>query len=142
MKVEEVQHDSGPYEEMVVLRKQILRDPLGLSWTEEEQSWERQERHFALRDGSLLLACVVIRPLDHGAVKLRQMAVESSRQGSGLGRRLLEGVEERLRADGILRVELNARETAVGFYGKLGYRKIGGRFMEVTLPHWKMVKAL
>ena len=84
----------------------------------------------------------MIRPLDNGAVKLRQMAVESSRQGSGVGRQLLNGVEELLRAEGILRIELNARDTAVGFYEKQGYRKFGGKFMEVTLPHWKMVKAL
>ncbi len=142
MRIEEAHYDSGLYVETVVLRERILRDPLGLQWTEEEQSWERRERHFCLRDGCLLLACVVIRPLDNGAVKLRQMAVESSRQGSGVGRQLLNGVEELLRAEGILRIELNARDTAVGFYEKQGYRKFGGKFMEVTLPHWKMVKAL
>jgi len=70
------------------------------------------------------------------------MAVEPPRQGCGAGRRLLEGVEEQLRVEGVSRIELNARDTAAGFYRKLGYRKVGGEFMEVTIPHWKMVKRL
>ena len=106
------------------------------------KGWEPEERHFALWDGDALVACVVIRPLEGGAVKLRQMAVEPPRQGCGAGRRLLEGVEEQLRVEGVSRIELNARDTAAGFYRKLGYRKVGGEFVEVTIPHWKMVKRL
>ena len=47
-----------------------------------------------------------------------------------------------MRVEGVSRIELNARDTAAGFYRKLGYRKVGGEFVEVTIPHWKMVKRL
>ena len=142
MKVEEVQWGLRGYLQTVDLRKRVLRAPLGIEWTEEEKGWEPEERHFALWDGDALVACVVIRPLEGGAVKLRQMAVEPPRQVCGAGRRLLEGVEEQLRVEGVSRIELNARDTAAGFYRKLGYRKVGGEFVEVTIPHWKMVKRL
>ena len=140
--VEEAEFGSMAYEEMLCLRKRILRDPLGLEWTEEEESWEPRERHFGVRGDSGIIACVVIRPLGSRAVKLRQMAVELAWQGTGIGRGLLEGVEVILVADERDRIELNARDVAVGFYEKLGFSKVGEEFVEVTIPHWKMVKTL
>jgi predicted GNAT family N-acyltransferase len=37
-------------------------------------------------------------------------------------------------------IALHARETAVGFYEKLGYVVSGERFTEVGIPHWYMQK--
>ena len=142
MRVEEVEFGSSGYEATLALRKRVLRDPLGLEWTDEEKAWEPKERHFSLWDGDTLVACVVIRPLEEETVKLRQMAVEPEQQGGGAGRVLMEGVESQLREDGVKRVELNARDTAVGFYEKLGYGTVGEEFYEVTIPHWKMVKSV
>ena len=68
MKVEEVEFGSTGYEATLALRKRVLRDPLGLEWTDEEKSWEPKERHFSLWDAGALVACVVIRPLDEEAV--------------------------------------------------------------------------
>ncbi|MEC9056415.1 MAG: GNAT family N-acetyltransferase [Verrucomicrobiota bacterium] len=140
--VEEAEFGSKAYGEMLSLRKRILRDPLGLKWTEEEESWEPREQHFGVRVDSGVVACVVIRPLGNRTAKLRQMAVEPAWQGTGIGRGLLEGVEKILVTEELDRIELNARETAVGFYEKQGFRKMGEEFLEVTIPHWKMVKAL
>lgn len=138
--VAETEFGSEGYRETLALRKRILRDPLALEWTAEEVGWEPRERHFAMQVDNETVACVVIRPLGQGVVKLRQMAVEPARQGTGIGRGLLEGVEKILVADELDRIELNARDSAVGFYEKLGFSKVGEEFVEVTIPHWKMVK--
>jgi predicted GNAT family N-acyltransferase len=37
---------------------------------------------------------------------------------------------------------MHARKTAVGFYQKLGYGIAGEEFVEVTIPHFIMEKAL
>ena len=37
---------------------------------------------------------------------------------------------------------MHARETAVGFYEKLGYKVVGDKFTEVTIPHYVMEKKL
>ncbi len=50
--------------------------------------------------------------------------------------------EEFARDMGFGVIVLHARESAVGFYETLGYRKCGARFWEVGLPHWEMTKAL
>jgi predicted GNAT family N-acyltransferase len=37
---------------------------------------------------------------------------------------------------------LHARESALPFYAKLGYQRVGSRFLEIQLPHWEMRKSL
>nr|MBP8249907.1 GNAT family N-acetyltransferase [Chitinophagales bacterium] len=36
----------------------------------------------------------------------------------------------------------HARDTAIPFYEKLGYSRVGEEFEEVTIPHWEMGKSL
>ena len=139
---QELLFGSADYERTLDLRKRILRDPLGLEWTDEEIAWEPRERHFVLAEGEEVIACVVARALEAGTMKLRQMAVEPTHQRRGWGRRLLERVEPVLRADGVKRIELNARNSAIGFYEGLGYERVGQEFLEVGIPHWKMAKVL
>jgi predicted GNAT family N-acyltransferase len=59
------------------------------------------------------------------------------------GRPLLVDYAERFaRARGWRRITMHARESTVPFYERLGYRKLGERFIEVTIPHFIMEKAL
>ena len=39
---------------------------------------------------------------------------------------------------GFQQLTLHARESAVGFFERLGYSTIGACFVAVTLPHWAM----
>jgi GNAT superfamily N-acetyltransferase len=57
--------------------------------------------------------------------QLRGMAVEEGLQGSGVGRMLLEAAADRMRAAGVEAVWANARDTALGFYEKLGWKVVG-----------------
>jgi predicted GNAT family N-acyltransferase len=41
---------------------------------------------------------------------------------------------------GITHLLMHARLSAVGFYQKLGYEKVGGSFTEVGIPHVRMEK--
>lgn len=140
--LQEIQCGSEEYDACLDLRYRVLRVPLGLEWTEAEMEGDRSDRHFALVVGERVVSCLTIHQLDAGRVKLRQMAVNPDSQGTGLGRRLVSEVEDLLRKEGIKRVELHAREEVIGFYLSLGYQKIGARFQEVGIPHFKTCKDL
>ena len=143
MIIREVQYGSDGYREVLAMRDRILRSPLGLTWSKADLQGEAEQLHFGLFDESgTLIACVVIKPLDEDTAKLRQMAVDEPRRAIGAGRRLLEGVEEILRKKGVRRIEMDARKTAVGFYRKLGYEIEGDEFIQVTIPHFRMIKAI
>ena len=142
MVVKEAGFGSEAYFGMLALRKRILRDPLNLEWTEEEKSWEEKERHFGCAVEGRIIACLVIRAVGDGVVKLRQMAVDPDCQSAGWGRRLICGVEQVLSGENISIIELHARATALGFYEKLGFAREGEKFLEVNIPHWKMRKRI
>ncbi len=138
-----VAHGSAEYEETVALRDDILRKPLGLAFTPDALGAESRDLHLACYDASgTLCGCLILTPADAGKVKMRQVAVSGQLQGKGVGRAMVERSEEIAREHGFTEMTLHARETAVPFYERLGYERVGERFEEVTIPHWTMRKLL
>lgn len=137
-----IEHGSVAYEESIALRYQVLRKPLGLSYDPAELAGEKDSFHLALRKGAVLVACLVLKPLDEQCIKMRQLAVRESSQGKGCGRELVNYAESFVRERDYAEIVLHARETALGFYEKLGYQIEGNPFTEVGLPHLAMRKKL
>lgn len=134
---------TSAYAQERVLRDTLLRQPLGLTMDAEEQDWEDGTRHFGLFDeADTLMACVLASPLPDGSVRLRQMAVSSASQSSGFGRSLMLQAEAELRRSGAKSLSLHARDTAIGFYEKLGYSRVGEIHIELNIPHQWMRKTL
>lgn len=138
----EVKWESPEYHELLALRFDELRKPLGMSWTPEELEADRSDRHFGLREKGDWVAVAVVHDLGGGAAKLRQIAVTDARKGEGLGRLLMERLEEALAAEAFVDFSLHARQVVAGFYQALGYRIEGGVFEEIGLPHLKMRKVV
>jgi len=68
-------------------------------------------------------------------VMVDRIWVAESQRGKGLGSRLLSAVEEKGRAGGAKRVELNTFGfQAPGFYEKLGYRRLAA--LEPAVGEW------
>jgi predicted GNAT family N-acyltransferase len=130
------------YDATIELRNRILRKPLGLDLFREDRTPEAEQRHFALWLDDLPIACAIIQQLTGDTAKLRQMCVATDWQRSGLGKRLIDRIEQVVRAEGIMRIELAARLPVTGFYQRLGFQPEGDPFIEVTIPHQKMVKDL
>ena len=125
-----------------MLREAVLRIPLGRTLTAQERAGDAEGAHFAaLRDGEVV-GSVILFPYASGEVKLRQMAVAPGLQGQGVGAGLLRFAEDRARANGVARIRLHARATAIGFYTRAGYAEEGAPFDEDGVPHVLMMKAL
>lgn len=137
-----IDHGSPEYLQMVQLRNDILRKPLGLSFLPEELEKEKDEILIAAYEEEKMLGCCMLIRMEPGTVRLRQMAVLNSLQGKGIGRALMQFAENIARDMGYRNITMHARKTATGFYEKLGYRVIGEEFEEVTLPHVVMEKSL
>ena len=69
------------------------------------------------------------------------MAVDGPFQRQGLGRLLVTTVIDRLRADGIEVLWCNARDSAIGFYSRLGFAIVGDGFVlpESGIAHHVMM---
>ncbi len=75
--------------------------------------------------------------------QIRYMAIVTGKQRQGLGSRLLLALEQRARQLGAARMVLDARETALRFYHKHGYRTVApGHTLFNSVAHVKMEKDL
>jgi GNAT superfamily N-acetyltransferase len=137
-----IDHGSLEYQQMVQLRNDILRKPLGLTFTPDELEKEKEEILIAAFEEEKMLGCCMLIKQDPVTVRLRQMAVLNNLQGKGIGRALMQFAENIARDLGYRKIIMHARKTASGFYEKLGYSVSGDEFKEVTLPHYIMEKIL
>ncbi len=142
MALKQIDHGSKEYQQMVDLRFQILRKPLGLSFSEEDLAAEKQDILLGCFEDDRLEACCVLTKTDPKTVRLRQMAVSANLQGKGIGRVLMSFAENVARDHGYRRLTMHARKSALGFYEKNGYRICSDEFNEVTIPHYVMEKEL
>ena len=70
-------------------------------------------------------------------LKLERFAVLKDYRGLGVGKALVGYILNVIGRD--KKIYLNAQEQVVGFYKKLGFEKIGRRFFEAGVPHFKMI---
>ncbi|MFT7583171.1 MAG: putative GNAT family N-acyltransferase [Myxococcota bacterium] len=121
------------------LRYRLLRAPIGMPRGSEENRDEAACRHVVALDGAdQVVGCLIFRRDDATRGQLMQMAVDPSVHGSGVGRAVVESLEATMAAEGLKTIYLHARETAVGFYEKLGYTVYGEPYDEVGIPHRDM----
>ncbi|MBZ5858483.1 GNAT family N-acetyltransferase [Flavihumibacter profundi] len=137
-----IDHGSPEYKQMVLLRDDILRKPLGLSFSQTELEKEREEILIGAFEEEKLLGCCMLVKEEPGVVRLRQMAVSNNVQGKGIGRALMCFAENIARDRGFKKLTMHARKTAIGFYERLGYEVTSKEFLEVTIPHYVMEKKL
>jgi predicted GNAT family N-acyltransferase len=142
MALKMIDHGSKEYQQMINLRYNILRKPLGLNFTPEEIEKEKEVVLIAAFEEDQMLGCCMLVKQENKRMRLRQMAVLNNVQGKGIGRALMAFAENISRDLGYIKIMMHARKTAIGFYEKLGYKTTGHEFEEVTIPHYTMEKDL
>jgi ribosomal protein S18 acetylase RimI-like enzyme len=134
-------HGCADYDAAVELRREVLRRPLGLDFTAEQLAAEASQLHLGAWSGGVLLGCLTLI-VEDGAARMRQVAVAPRARDQGIGRLLVAECESEALRRGAASMTLHARQTAVGFYERLGYASRGGSFVEVGVEHRLMAKTL
>lgn len=137
-----IDYGSAQYQQMLKLRDDILRKPLGLSFTKEELEIEKDYLLIGAFEEDKMLACCMLVEENPKTIRLRQMAVLNDLQGKGIGKALMLFAENLARDRGYQTITMHARKNALGFYEKMGYKKTGEEFEEITIPHYLMEKKL
>jgi GNAT superfamily N-acetyltransferase len=126
----------------LILRYKILRIPLGLTFSSDDLAKDKDDIHIGLFDGEVILACLILTDTGNGTIKMRQVAVDDSQQGKGLGTKLVQYADDYARDKGYKLIHCHARDTAREFYLKQGYKVVGNEFTEVGIRHYYMEKKL
>jgi GNAT superfamily N-acetyltransferase len=137
-----IDHGTNEYRQMIKLRDDILRKPLGLGFTPEELEKEKDNMLIGAFEDDDMLGCCMLVEENPETVRLRQMAVLNDLQGKGIGRALMNFAENLARDRGYQIMSMHARKNSAGFYEKMGYKVASPEFIEITIPHYVMEKKL
>jgi N-acetylglutamate synthase-like GNAT family acetyltransferase len=138
--VSSITYSSPKYPQVVELRDEVLRRPLGLSIKNDDLSRDLVDTIFIAEQNDALLGCLLVHRLENNEAQLRAMAVYDRYQGKGIGRRLVQAAEAYAWEQGYEKIILHARKVALGFYQSMGYTVTSDEFIEVNIPHYMMEK--
>lgn len=142
LEIKQIMYKSDLYESELELRNKVLRLPLGLSIYTEDLTPEASQWHFGAFVKNQFAGVLVLVPHEQGEIKMRQVAVDEIYQHKHIGSQLVRYAEKFAAGRGFLRMVLHARQSAVPFYQKLGYKIVSDVFTEVTIPHYRMLKEI
>jgi predicted GNAT family N-acyltransferase len=126
----------------LILRYKILRIPLGLTFSSDDLAKDKDDVHIGIFEGNAILACLILTDTGNHTIKMRQVAVDDSHQGKGLGKKLVQFADDYASEKGYKLIHCHARDTAKEFYLKREYKVVGDEFIEVGIKHFYMEKLL
>lgn len=139
-KIRIIRSQQPEYLEILALRQEVLRAPLGMNLYEEDLTSELDAQFFIYSEEKEIVGCILALPTDYNTMRLKQMAVSPNHQKKGIGKALIDAVEAFAASKGYTKLFFHARTSAIPFYEKLGFQVLSDTFEEVGIPHKKMGK--
>lgn len=142
MQIVPIKYQSPENEQMLVLRTEVLRKPLGLTYTSEQLQAEAEHLMYVTMEADKIIGCYILQKISDTQLQMRQVAVAPSFQNKGIGAQMLLHAESEAVALGYDSIFCHARDVAKNFYLKNNWQIEGEAFYEVGILHYKMSKHL
>ena len=135
---------ANEYLEYYELRWQLLRAPWQQPRGSEKDEYDPSAFHRVIYDKDHKpVAIGRLHIVTNKIAQIRYMAVVPAMQGRGLGSSILQALERIAQEQLISSLQLNARESAAGFYSKHGYRVTGkAATLFNAIGHFRMEKQI
>lgn len=121
----------------VFIEEQGVPEDLEIDGLDAPEAWGRTAEHALLRlDGEPVATGRLL--LEDGPphyAHIGRVAVLREHRGKGLGRLLMQALQERAHELGYPGITLAAQLHAIGFYERLGYRARGDIFLDAGIEH-------
>lgn len=134
--------DAADRESAFAIRRQVFIDEQAVPAAAEFDEHDTTAVHLLARDGGRPVGTLRIRVPADRTVKIERVAVVADRRGTGVGRALLLAALDQARMRGAREARLHAQVQAQDFYARLGFRTVGGPFMEDGIRHVAMVRQI
>lgn len=121
--------------QIIELRYDVLRKPWNQAIETATDGLETSSINAYIEDDGKIIACGRLQNNGNGIGQIRYMAVSINYQGKGLGKLILQKLEEEAKSIQIKGIELQARENAVHFYQSQGYL-----IKEKTFKLWDIIQ--
>lgn len=135
---------AGDGQAVLTLRYRVLDQPLGVTEKTELSANDLGARNILVGcfEGDRLVSVVRFDRLSQTEYLVRRMATAPDVQGMGYGRQVFEMAQAEAVQRGAQRIVLHARQTAIGFYEKLGYQLTGHSEVHDGDENLEMVKRI
>ena len=129
------------WREYFLFRYKILRKPIGLSRNTTRDNLEKTSFHImAINKKNEIIGVGRLHFVGSNKSQIRYMAVDNKIRKVGVGREIVNKLEAYSIKNNRNIVILNAREDAVNFYSKLGYKNLGKIDVGIDIKHFHMKK--
>ncbi|ELY72680.1 GNAT family N-acetyltransferase [Natrinema pallidum] len=124
------------------VRRAVFVEEQGVDEELEYDDHDETAVHFVAYDGAEPIGAARLREYEAGVGKVERVAVRKSHRDDGVGRALMNALEQRAIDAGITALKLHSQTRAADFYRSLGYERHGEEFEEAGIPHVEMRKAI
>lgn len=142
IEIRTIKYGTNEYEESIDLRNELFRKPWGLDIRDEDLSQDENMLMFGAYDGDTLIGTIFLAHGEKNIGIIKSVTVDKKYQGTGLGRYLMNYIEDVAREKGYKEAKLMGRVSVQVFYEKLGYKVISEPYDYKTIPHVDMIKKL
>jgi len=129
-------------EDAFAVRHEVFVEEQGVDDTLEYDAHDETATHFVAYDGDKPIGAARLREYADGVGKVERVAVHASRRDTGVGRALMERLEQHAETVGFDTLTLHSQTQAADFYRTLGYERRGATFEEAGISHVEMRKSL
>jgi len=128
--------------ECFTIRTEVFVEEQGVPKEEEIDDLDQTSIHALAHINSVPVATGRLITTDNKNARIGRMAVKIEYRRIGVASLVLNFLEEKAREKGIQHITLEAQRYVKNFYSDRGYSERGGVFLDVGIPHVKMVKEL
>ena len=118
------------------IRREVFIKGLNIPEHLEIDSNEESSKYILAKVDGKSVGTARWRKTDEG-MKLERFAVLNDYRSIGIGTMMTKFILNQLKNSKL--IYLNAQESAISFYEKMGFKPIGPRFREVNIEHQKMI---
>lgn len=140
--IRKIVYGTPDYETSIFIRNEVFRKPHGLDIKDDDLSSDKVVEMFGAYLYDKMIATIFLDIVDRNTVKIRNVAILEEYRGKGLGKYLMDYVEDMARQRGYTKSILMGRVSAEKFYNKLGYKTLSEPYDYKTVPHVDMEKDL
>lgn len=130
-----ISKDKNTVEKIIDLRYDVLRKPWDKPKDTATDELEETAINAYIEENNKIVACGRLQNNGNGMGQIRYMAVADNYQGKGLGKLIVNKLEEEALKLNLQILELQARENAVEFYKSCGYS-----IKEKTFKLWDIIQ--
>lgn len=122
------------------VRRRVFVEEQRVPMELEIDEYEDEATHFVAYIDGEPVGTARLRWKDHLTAKAERVAVLKPYRGNGVGKLLMQALEEEARRKNATSIQLHAQIQAQQFYERLGYKAYGDLFFDANIKHIAMKK--